>query len=56
MTSAVGAAGLQEGEPFSLTLKQPVKACAVRVIGKPASGDNPQQAFASCAELQAFPQ
>ena len=56
MTSAVGAAGLQEGEPFSLTLKQPVKAFAVRVIGKPASGDNPQQAFASCAELQAFPQ
>ncbi len=26
----------------------------VRVIGKPACGDNPQQAFSSCAELQAF--
>jgi len=31
-----------------------VKAFAVRVIGKPASGINPQGAFSSCAELQAF--
>ena len=30
------------------------KACAVRVVGTPAGGDNPQQAFSSCAELQAF--
>jgi hypothetical protein len=27
---------------------------AIRVIGKPSSGDNPAQAFSSCAELQAF--
>ncbi len=27
---------------------------SIRVIGKPACGDNPQQAFSSCAELQAF--
>jgi hypothetical protein len=36
-------------------LKEPIKASAVRIIGKPASGDSPQQAFSSCAELQAFP-
>jgi hypothetical protein len=30
------------------------KAIAVHVIGVPASGDSPKQAFASCAELQAF--
>jgi hypothetical protein len=34
--------------------KQPVTPVSVRVIGVPASGDNLQQAFASCAELQAF--
>ena len=26
----------------------------VRVLGKPASGDNPQQAFSSCGGLAAF--
>jgi hypothetical protein len=31
-----------------------VRALAIRVVGKPASGDNPAQAFSSCAELQAF--
>jgi hypothetical protein len=54
-TTADSSAGLREGEPFSFTLKEPVKAYAVRVIGKPATGDNPLQAFASCSELQAFP-
>ena len=39
---------------FALPLAQPVTFVAVRVIGVPASGDAPQQAFASCAELQAF--
>ena len=32
----------------------PVSAIAVRVVGVPACGDNPKQAFASCAELQAM--
>jgi hypothetical protein len=31
-----------------------VKVIAIRIIGEPASGDNPKQNFASCAELQAF--
>jgi hypothetical protein len=45
---------LQAGWQLKLRLKEPVKAVAVRVIGVPAGGDNPHQAFASCAELQAF--
>ena len=39
---------------FTLKLAAPVTFVAVRVIGVPASGDNPKQAFSSCAELQAF--
>ena len=34
----------------------PVIAIAVRVVGVPACGDTPKQAFASCAELQATAQ
>jgi hypothetical protein len=49
-------AGLKTGQAFTLRLPNPVKAVAVRVVGVPASGDNPAQAFASCAELQAFGQ
>ena len=55
-TTATESAGLHAGQAFSCTLEQPVKALAVRVIGKPACGDNPEQAFASCAELQGFSQ
>ncbi len=39
---------------FTLQLKTPVTFVAVRVIGKPASGNNPAQAHASCTELQAY--
>lgn len=39
---------------FSLNLPAPVRFVAVRVIGKPSSGVRPQQAFVTCAELQAF--
>ncbi|MGD0813692.1 MAG: beta-L-arabinofuranosidase domain-containing protein [Verrucomicrobiota bacterium] len=39
---------------FTAWLAKPEKVAGVRVIGKPACGDNPQQAFSSCAELQAF--
>src|SRR5581483_5886521 len=53
-TTAVNSAGLHPGQTFSCSLTPAVKACAVRVIGKPACGDNDRQAFASCAELQAF--
>ncbi len=39
---------------FTLALEDPVRFTAVRVIGVPASGDNPAQAFSSCAGLEAF--
>jgi uncharacterized protein len=42
--------GIRQGMRFSTTF-DPVQAVAIRVIGRPASGDNPGQAFASCAEL-----
>jgi DUF1680 family protein len=52
-TTATSAAGLTGGERFIFQLPKATRVFAVRVIGKPASGDNPGQAFASCAELQA---
>ncbi|WP_165247574.1 glycoside hydrolase family 127 protein [Paludisphaera soli] len=47
-------ADLAPGRPFELKLKEPVAARGVRVVGVPASGDGPDQAFSSCAELEAF--
>jgi len=52
-TTATNPSGLAGGERFTCPLSKVTKAFGVRVIGKPASGDNPQQAFASCAELLA---
>jgi hypothetical protein len=52
--TATDAAGLKGGERFTCQLPKPVKVFAIRIIGKPACGDNPQQAFSSCGELQAF--
>jgi len=45
---------LKPGQAFELRLKDPVAARAIRVIGRPASGDNPAQAFSSCGEIEAF--
>jgi len=53
-TTAASAGTLREGETFNCPLSAPVKVFGVRVVGKPACGDNPKQAFSSCAELQAF--
>jgi hypothetical protein len=46
--------GLKAAEKFSVTLEKPIEVFGIRVVGKPASGDNPKQSFSSCAELQAF--
>jgi len=54
--TATEPAGLKSGERFSCQLAKPLEVYGVRVIGKPASGDNPKQAFSSCAELEAFGQ
>jgi DUF1680 family protein len=45
--------GLQDGQKFEATFA-PISAVAVRILGKPACGDSPAQAFSSCAELQAY--
>ena len=42
------------GSDFSLELESAIAFQSVRVIGKPSSGDEPQQSFVTCAQLQAF--
>jgi len=53
-TAADGSALKHLQNRFTLDLPVPVSLTAIRVIGVPACGDNPKQAFSSCAELQAF--
>ena len=54
-TTATDSKGLQWGNnQVTLKLTPSATIIAVRVIGVPASGDNPKQAFSSCAELRAF--
>jgi hypothetical protein len=53
-TTAVNPAQLTTGQTFTLRLSEPVRAVAVRAIGRPACGDNAAQAFSSCGELEAF--
>jgi len=55
-TTATDSRGLKDGQSFTLRLATAEKVVAVRVIGKPAVGDNPKQSFSSCAELQALPE
>jgi hypothetical protein len=52
--TATDAAGLRPGEGFEVRLPNAIEAVAVRVIGRPACGDNPAQSFSSCAELEAY--
>ena len=53
-TGATDNVGLKDGQEFTLRLARPERIVALRVIGKPASGDSASQAFSSCAEVQAF--
>ena len=53
-TTATDGRKLAPGQKFTLRLPKAVSVIAVRVVGVPACGDNPKQAFASCAELQAM--
>ncbi len=53
-TTASKNGSLKPGQAFTLQLASPVQALAVRVLGVPACGDNPNQSFSSCAELEAF--
>ncbi|MCC6822683.1 MAG: glycoside hydrolase family 127 protein [Verrucomicrobia subdivision 3 bacterium] len=53
-TTAKNSAEMEGGEHVICKLDRPIKTWGVRVVGKPASGDKPQQSTSSCAELQAF--
>ena len=53
-TTGKSAGPLKEGESFHCQLAAPVKVFGVRITGKPTFGGNPNQAFSTCAELQAF--
>jgi uncharacterized protein len=55
-TTASSPAGLSDGQRFVCKLEKPVEITGIRVIGKPACGDDPKQAFATCSELQAYAQ
>ncbi|MBI5833046.1 MAG: glycoside hydrolase family 127 protein [Armatimonadetes bacterium] len=52
--TAADAKGLELGQRFEARLPGPVKVVALRVVGRPACGDNPAQSFSSCAELGAM--
>lgn len=47
---------LRPGRQFTLKLPEAVQFVALRIVGKPACGNNPSQAYVSCAEFQAFAQ
>ena len=53
-TTATDSKRLRDGKEFTLQLSQPATVYGVRVIGRPACGDRPGQAFSSCGGLQAF--
>jgi hypothetical protein len=44
----------RDGHAFAVRLAPPEQVIALRIVGQPACGDNPRQAFSSCAELQAL--
>ncbi|MCX6928999.1 MAG: glycoside hydrolase family 127 protein, partial [Verrucomicrobia bacterium] len=46
-TTASDPAGLKGGECFTCQLATPIKVLALRIAGKPASGDNSKQTFSS---------
>jgi DUF1680 family protein len=53
-TTATDPAGLKGGERFTCELPGATTILGIRVVGTPACGDSPKQAFSSCGELQAF--
>jgi DUF1680 family protein len=52
-TSATDNRKIEDSKAFSMKI-EPVETYGLRIVGKPAHGDNPNQAFSSCAELQGF--
>lgn len=52
--SVTDAGTLINGSRFECQLTAPMSVLAVRVVGQPASGGNPRQAFVTCGELEAY--
>ena len=50
-TTDIDPKSLKDEQAFTLNLPAPVELVAVRIVGKPACGDDPRQRFSSCAEL-----
>jgi hypothetical protein len=53
-TTATSNAGIKPAQKITVRLASPARAIAIRVVGKPAGGSKPAQAFSSCGELEAF--
>ncbi|HKI18575.1 MAG TPA: hypothetical protein VKA15_11875, partial [Isosphaeraceae bacterium] len=53
-TTAADGGGIEDGQAFECRLDRPLTAVAARVLGVPASGDDRNQNFSSCSELEAF--
>jgi hypothetical protein len=53
-TTATDDKDIEGGQAFECRLASSVSAVAVRVLGVPSSGDNANQKFSSCGELEAF--
>ncbi len=52
-TTATDHRGIPDGKEFSVSFPL-VETHGIRIVSRPAHGDNPNQAFSSCAELQGF--
>jgi hypothetical protein len=52
-TTATAPTGLKGFDKFTVECP-PTPVVGIRVVGKPSSGDNPAQAFSSCAEISAY--
>jgi DUF1680 family protein len=55
LTDATTRPKIPDGKCFSVRFPT-AKVVGIRIVGAPACGDNPQQSFASCAELQGLNQ
>jgi uncharacterized protein len=53
-TTKSDARSLAAGQVFTATLAAPMEITAIRILGKPAEGNNPRTAYSSCAELAAY--
>jgi DUF1680 family protein len=53
-TTATDNRRIEAGQAFECRLREPVDVVAVQVVGVPSTGDNADQSFSSCGELEAF--